>query len=452
MIDRESLHKAFIEKARQKFGDKYDYSQVEYINNKTPVTIICPKHGAFKKAPGDFLRDHACPQCSHEAKTNYDKKQGQSRFIQNAKNLFGDNYDYSKVEYINNKTPVIIICPKHGEFKQRPSNHLHGRGCPFCAKELRKKTTKKFIADAKKVHGEKYDYSKVDYQGAYVPITIICPKHGAFTQKPNSHLSGNGCPKCVNTYPLTTSTFIQKAQEVHKHKYDYSLATYNGSHEKVQIVCPKHGTFEQFAYVHLQGRGCPKCADEKTSKRQTYTSQKFIQLANEKHHNKYDYSKVEYIDSQTPIQIICPIHGVFEQKPNQHLQGHGCPYCNQSRLESEIDYWLSEHHIKHITQCKRQIFPWLKRQSLDFYLPQYKIAIECQGRQHYEPISYNWGKDKNAAQKRFEEIQERDARKARLCKENGVDLIYYTDQRVPEEFPTFKDKNRLLEYIYRDKT
>lgn len=313
-----------------------------------------------------------------------------------------------------------------------------------------------FIAKAQTIHGNKYDYSLVDYQNSKTPITLVCPIHGAFSIQPNSHLMGKGCRQCAilknaNAQRLTKEEFITKAKVIHGHKYDYSLVDYINNHTKVKIICPIHGVFEQKPNGHLLGYGCKQCGIITAQNKQRKPITQFIEESNKIHYGKYDYSKVEYINRTTPVCIICPKHGEFWQQPNHHLHNHGCPHCNQSRLESEIEHWLSEHHIEHIAQCKHKVFPWLKRQSLDFYLPQYHIAIECQGSQHYEPTSYTWGKDKKAMQKLVEKTQERDARKARLCKENGVDLIYYTDQRVPEEFPTFKDKKRLLEYIYRDK-
>ena len=123
-------------------------------------------------------------------------------FIEKAKKVHGDKYDYSKVEYKNCKTKVCIICPKHGEFWQEARQHLSGRGCPECKRKKcgssQKSNIKDFINKAKEVHGNKYDYSKVEYKNSKTKVCIICPEHGEFWQRPYVHLLGQGCPKCGN--------------------------------------------------------------------------------------------------------------------------------------------------------------------------------------------------------------------------------------------------------------
>ena len=183
-------------------------------------------------------------------------------FIEKAKKIHGDKYDYSKVEYVHSHTKVCIICPKHGEFWQAPRHHLNGNGCPYCAGKIRL-TTEEFIRRAKEVHGDKYDYSKVEYVHSHTKVCIICPKHGEFWQMPLHHLKGGGCPNCVGNKRLTTEEFIRRAKEVHGDKYDYSKVEYVNARIKVCIICPEHGEFRQTASEHLRGQGCPKCAQEK---------------------------------------------------------------------------------------------------------------------------------------------------------------------------------------------
>ena len=121
--------------------------------------------------------------------------------LKRQKKIHGDKYDYSKVEYIDSHTKVCIICPEHGEFWQIPNSHLRGSGCPICGQINRTKTKtlplNEFIIKAFLVHGDKYDYSKVEYVNAKTKVCIMCPKHGEFWQKPNDHISlSHGCPKC----------------------------------------------------------------------------------------------------------------------------------------------------------------------------------------------------------------------------------------------------------------
>ena len=150
-------------------------------------------------------------------------------FIKKAREVHGDKYDYSKVEYVGSATEITIICPKHGEFQQKPRIHLQGKGCIKCGRErtaqFHSKSLEQFIQGAKKVHGSKYDYSKVEFVNYQTRVTIICPVHGEFSQSPTSHLQGSGCPKCGNdrtALRMNNEGFINKAKAIHGDRYDYS--------------------------------------------------------------------------------------------------------------------------------------------------------------------------------------------------------------------------------------
>jgi len=153
-------------------------------------------------------------------------------------------------------------------------------------------------------------------------------------QKASSHLEGYGCKKCaIENKKLTKDIFINKAILIHKNKYDYSEIEYKDSYSKVNIICPIHGKFEQEANSHLQGKGCPKCQYDKLSIILRKSLDVFIKEALNIHKNIYDYSQVEYINNHTKIKIICKKHGVFEQTPDKHLSGQGCPICSSSKGE-----------------------------------------------------------------------------------------------------------------------
>jgi protein-arginine kinase activator protein McsA len=191
------------------------------------------------------------------------KKLTNEAFFKGIEKEHGDKYDYSKLEYINMSTKVTIICPIHGEFKQRPHNHVEGKGCPKCGfdrtRNSKVKTTNKFIAQANEIHNNKYDYSKTNYTTGIIKVIIICPIHGEFKQDPYNHLQGKGCPKCGKVYKPTTEEFIQKVRGVHGDKYDYSLFKYVTSSTASEIICPIHGKFKQTPQNHLKGKGCFKC-------------------------------------------------------------------------------------------------------------------------------------------------------------------------------------------------
>ena len=282
---------------------------------------------------------------------------------------------------------------------------------------MKKLTTQDFIERARKIHGNFYDYSKVDYKGRDINICIICPIHGEFWQTPHNHINGSKCPKCVGKHRHTTEEWIEEAKKVHGDKYDYSKVIYKGAFERVCIICPKHGEFRPRANNHLNGDGCKKCYHDK----QRMTIEEFIKRAKYIHGNKYDYSKVdlEYRDKKGRVCIICPIHGEFWQKPNSHLNGRGCQFCKESKLEKEIAKYLYKNEINYERDFKDK---WLGKQHLDFYLPKYNIAIECQGIQHFEPKSF--GSHENISLRFNTDIQ-RDNLKIQKCKEHGIKLIHY---------------------------
>ena len=350
------------------------------------------------------------------------KVRNTEQFIEKATKLHNGKYDYSKVEYKNAKTKVCILCPIHGEFWQKPNDHLNGCGCSVCGiKKVKIALSGKkedFIEKAKQIHGNKYDYSKVEYFNNKTRVCVICPQHSEFWQTPKAHLRGQGCPYCSKTKKLTLNEFIAKANIIHNNTYDYSKTKYVNNKTLVCIICPKHGEFLQIPNAHLRGHGCPKCKGGIL-----LNTKEFIEKAKSIHSNKYDYSKVEYKNCETAVTIICPQHGEFFQKPVYHLQGQGCPRCNQSHLEREVIQKLEKSNIDYYNGKK---FDWLEQQHLDFYLPKYNIAIECQGRQHFTKDDF-FGGDEG-----YQVRLARDKKKLKLCQENGVKLLYYTKEAFNE--------------------
>ena len=190
----------FIEKSVSRHGDKYDYSLVEYINNKTKVRIICPDHGEFEQRPNNHLNGQNCPECASIIK-NANQYSNLFEFIKSAKNKHDDKYDYSLVDYISCFKKIKIICKDHGLFEQRPSNHLYGQNCPECGKIIKSKKLRldieEFVDKSKNKHGDKYDYSLVEFKRTNDKVKIICKKHNySFESNAANHLAGSGCPKC----------------------------------------------------------------------------------------------------------------------------------------------------------------------------------------------------------------------------------------------------------------
>lgn len=329
---------------------------------------------------------------------------------------------------------VCIICPTHGEFWQSPHNHLHGAGCPKCSGNYIP-TTEEFIASAKALFGDRYDYSKVVYSGSKTKVCIICPEHGAFWATPNSHLKGTGCPKCYGNAKIDKQEFLRRATTRFNGKYDYSKVEWKGYKRKVCIICPEHGEVWQTPYLHLRTQGCLKCSG-------SYMDQDFfIEKATAIHNGKYDYSKVEYKNSKDPVCIVCPVHGEFWQKPNDHLMQHGCPVCNNSVLEETVMRLLKRHKIPFVAQ---KTFEWLTYTGplhLDFYLYEHNIAIECQGIQHFEPIDHFGGKNV------FANTRKRDIIKRQLCEQHGIRVVYYSNLGLHYPYEVIEDLDIILRII-----
>ena len=303
----------------------------------------------------------------------------------------------------------------------------------------KKLTTEEFVQRARKVHGNKYDYSKVEYLNNRTKVCIICPEHGEFWQTPDSHMSGNKCPKCSGTKKLTTEEFIEQARKIHGNKYDYSKVEYINNHSKVCIICPEHGEFWQTPINHCSKNnhnGCPICAKTIIGNKLRKNNSCFIEKAREVHGDKYDYSKVEYINNRTKVCIICPKHGEFWQTPTSHIDGKcGCPDCNKLFNEKKIGVFLNENGIRYI---KQKTFKWLGKLRLDYYLVDYNIAIEYQGEQHFHSVKYFGGN------KRFIDRIERDKRKKELCDKNNVKILYVSFYKKP----TYNVINNFKDLLY----
>jgi hypothetical protein len=360
----------FIKKAITVHGDKYSYDNVVYSKCRNNVEIICKKHGIFEQFPEVHLRGGGCSKC-YDEKRSTNQKSSTGEFIEKAKIIHGDIYDYSLVNYIRAVDKIKIICKKHGIFEQTPDRHLSGSGCILCginkAADSKRMSVEDFIKEAKKVHGDKYDYNNILYKNCDTKVEIICKKHGIFKQAPKNHLKSDGCPKCSNE----------------KRGFDKRLS-----------------------------------------------QEEFIKKAMAVHGNIYDYSKVNYETTLTKVIIICPIHGEFEQTPNKHLDGSGCNLCNSSRGEKAVRNFLNKNKIKFTEQKTFDDCIYINKLKFDFYLPVYNILVEFQGIQHYQEFKTYFHKE---GRKSFEIQLERDKIKKQYCIDNNIRLIeipYYDIKKI----------------------
>ena len=437
----------FILRVRQRHGDIYDYSKSVYLYAAQKIVVICKKHGDFKVTPHKHLIGTGCPTCGRESTASKLRKTTEI-FIERALARHGDTYNYSKVKYFDGRTPVTIVCPRHGRFKQIPYVHFSGCGCPQCGKEKAsdgiRKDVDSFIQESKQVHGDRYGYDKVVYVNSNTPVIIVCPEHGDFQQKPVNHINGQGCQACGRLKANQSHSsragakFVSRAIKIHDDRYNYDKVIYIKANQKVIIVCLEHGEFKQLPNTHLQGHGCPKCANDFTAGK--------LRLAQGDVERKFPGELVSGQTYRTNRQMLewrCPAgleHPDYEQTYHTREHGVGCPQCSESDGEKRISAYLKSNNIifereKRFLSCKHiLVLPF------DFSLPEHQILIEFQGRQHYHPVSWFGGK------KTLKNYKKRDRIKRYWARKNGWHLICvpytikniskYLDKRLGQSKPS----------------
>lgn len=262
---------------------------------------------------------------------------------------------------------------------------------------MKKNNKENFIEKAIQVHSNNYDYSDVVYLNNKTKIIIKCNEcNQIFTQTPNNHLSNHGCPTCFsikigNIKRDSKDIFIKKANIVHGNKYDYDNVIYVNCDANISIFCKKHGLFNQKPAMHLSGHGCPSCGIITRTTNRIKTLNEFLKNIKTVHGEKYDYSLVTYEKSNKKILILCKEHGIFKQTPNVHLSGAGCPKCNESKGEKNIRNYFENNNVNYIQQktfdnCKNK-----KLLYFDFYIPKYKLLIEYDGELHRKSVAYFGG-------------------------------------------------------------
>lgn len=385
----------FVERAQKIHGNKYDYSEVEYKNNASKIKIYDKElKEYFYMTPACHLNGQENPKRKWLKLRNFFAMKKED-FIKRAQKIHENKYDYSKVEYVNNRTKVKIICPIHGEFLQTPDKHLRGAGCPSCCKKNKKYTTEEFIEKCKKIYGEKYDFSKTIYgKNSKEKVIVTCPEHGDFLISPNSLLNfKKGCKYCTGGQIYNTQDFVKKAKLIHGNKYDYSNTEYKNMLSKVKIICPIHGEFSQKPINHIhKEEGCPECA---------------------KRFRKSETKLYDYLVNKFPKEEI--IHSYY----NKNI---------------------------------------LNRQEIDIYFPKYKIGVEYQGEQHFSPIDFGgYGKEK--ANELFLENNNRDKKKKEICDKIGIHLFYFSDTKHEDFLgkkvylsldKLYKDLKKLIEFKKED--
>jgi hypothetical protein len=292
---------------------------------------------------------------------------------------------------------------------------------------MRKKTNEEFIDEVSKIHNYEYDYSLVDYKNNKSIIRIICHKHGEFKQRAGSHLT-YGCKKCsFDKLKNTFKYFVEKSNKKHNNKFIYDEKNFIDMNTLMKITCPIHGEFNQIPHHHLY-RGCKKCKNEKIGNSKRKDLHLLLEEFKQKHNNKYKYPLINFINNKTKIEILCPEHGEFKQRINDHLNGRGCPYCKESNGEKEIRFLLEKNNINFIREKQYSDCKYNRTLHFDFYLPKHNICIEFDGIQHYKSLSFFGG---DIA---LEKSIIKDQIKTDYCINNNIQLIRIKyDENIEEK-------------------
>lgn len=312
---------------------------------------------------------------------------------------------------------------------------------------MKKKTNEEYINDFLKIHGQKYDYSKfdMDKKDEKGRCCFICPKHGEFWQTLNNHLRGHGCFKCSKEVvkEKKRKTIVEDVLKNNQNDLDLAniVKNYRGWKEKITVKCNVCGnSWETTPSLLKQGYGCPFCKKEKLKKLQEnkkLRTKESLKEEIEKIHGKESFDLTNLIEnyegSDIKTKIFCnQCRQWFETTAHRLKKGNGCPNCKRSHLEKDVEHYLTEQNI-HFEKQKH--FEWLGKQSLDFYLPQFNCAIECQGEQHFHPMKFLGGEEK------FKSNKEHDRKKLALCEENSLKLFYFSTPKITKEHKTFLGNN-----------
>lgn len=382
----------FVSKARDIHHGKYDYSLVEYYNTNTPVSIVCPHHGTFKKRPVKHLSDaEGCPHC---ARIERIRKSSRFKTFKDVALACGEEhqfqYDYANIisdtlvhgDIITSNSKINIVCPLHGMFTQTINKHLYSHtGCPKClrdrVKKVRTKTTEQFIKDAIHVHGDIYNYDNTRYVNVNVSVEVSCPTHGPFYVTPRSHILAPHvkCPVCSlkDRNDQSTKRFIEKSKQIFGDTFSYKNTKWKSVNEKLTISCKKHGDFDVLPFNHLA-----------------------------------------------------------------HMSG--CPICNTSKGETIIFQFLKEHMVDFQYQVKFMGCKSKRPLIFDFYLPEFNTVIEYDGEQHFTPVRF--GGSSLVAEKMFKRTLQHDDIKNKFLISQKIELLripHWDKSRIPEILLRFTD-------------
>lgn len=411
---KKTSQEEFEKRCREIYGERFTFEKAVYKNNRTKISLYDTINQEYIDVfPENVYRGKIRTKNNRFTTEN---------FIKKSKEIFGDSFTYEKTICNNAYDNVTITCKKHGDFNKKAYAHINGKqGCPLCSDNFR--TKKMIIDEASKIFGEEYDYSLVNDAYPNEKIKIICKKHGIFEKTPYEHLSKkSGCPLCsLEKKKKKIEDFI-KDSNINERKINI-IGQYDSMTKPLEFQCGVCGYKWKTTPTKIQcGEGCPKC-----SKSIRPTNDEFIAKASYIHGNKYDYSLCDISkatqEDNNKVRIICPKHGPFMQSYHLHLNGGGCPYCSESSIEEKTRLMLERNSINYIQYWKHEKLRNKLPLSIDFYLPDINVAIECQGEQHFKPITSFGGIEV------YEKQHKNDILKHSFCKDNNIKLLYYAETK-----------------------
>ncbi|MCK5612932.1 hypothetical protein KAR91_64255 [Candidatus Pacearchaeota archaeon] len=377
-------------------------------------------------------------------------------FIERAKSMHGDLYCYDNVIYVRAKENIEVICNRCGlHFPVTPNNHTNshsgGKGCPECNGGVRK-SRDRFIKEAIKKYGDKFEYDKVKYINARTNVEILCKIHGYFEATPDTFLSPktiHGCDKCAidstkKSLSKTAEKFLRDATRIHSDTYEYDLRTFVNNDTTIKANCRMHGEFNLNPKSHTSKYrvGCPECGRISKGLAQRITKEQFLKYAKESHGDRYEYDLTNFSIVTEEVPIKCKEHGWFPQIAfNHYYNVQGCPKCKSSTGEHAVRSVLLEKGVTfkeqlRIHECKNK-----KKLPFDFSIlnknRELKGMIEFHGPQHFKTVGFFNGEEGYLVRNRNDQI------KSDFCDFNNIPLLILSDKNrsnVNEEIEKFLKK------------
>ena len=345
----------FFAKARAKYGDAFSFEDAVYTDSQSPIKITCKEHGSFLRAPVRFLRGITCPKCG-ENRRNNSRRLSLEQVLDRLKETHWAALSFKIDNYLNNRQTIEVACEVHGKFISTVGNLLSGKGCKKCGDissgKKRTLSTKQWIEQAKQLHGNTYDYSLTTYEGAHNKVTLLCQKHGEFQIRASNHIhKKQGCRRCaqpnasaktkiatIRKARVSAEQFLKRFEEQHPDGLlSIQIEEYTNMHSKITVTCRLHGSFKALPSNLVRKTGCPKCASEIAGDKRRISQTTFVKRCQKAHGNIYNYDLVDYTTMAQKVTIVCPIHGAWEAIAANHVQGKsGCPVCDRTKTKDRF--------------------------------------------------------------------------------------------------------------------